>query len=276
MKQSDKYALITGGSSGLGLAIAKRLASQGYNLVLVSRNEEKLAAARQSIFDCLKEKAGQATETGNTAGPVVIRIFPLDLSETSAPQRLHDWTTVQGIKPDILVNDAGMYIYRSLCEIPEETQSSLIALNITALTSLCRLYGMDMAQENEGKDAHTRYILNIASYSVYMPIEGFSLYASSKAFVRTFSRCIAKELRHKGVKVTAVAPAGMDTNLMNLKPGIRKLARSLGFLASTDTIARISLRAMKTRGLHYWIPLWFNALFIPFLWMFQPLFKKVL
>ena len=276
MKQSDKYALITGGSSGLGLSIAKRLASQGYNLVLVSRSEERLAAARQSIFDCLKEKAQKATGTENGACSPDIRIFPLDLSDVSAPHRLHDWTTEQGIMPDILVNDAGMYIYKNLCEIPEGTQNSLIALNINALTSLCRLYGMDMAQENEGKDAHTRYILNIASYSVYMPIEGFSLYASSKAFVRTFSRCIAKELHHKGVKVTAVAPAGMDTGLMHLRPGIRKFARNLGFLANTDTIARISLRAMKTRGIHYWIPLWFNVLFIPFLWMFQPLFKKVL
>lgn len=262
MKQSDKYALITGGSSGLGLAIAKRLASQGYNLVLVSRSEEKLTAARQSILD-------------NTACPVEILIFPLDLSEVSAPEKLHDWTFGLGITPDILVNDAGMYVYQPLCEISPIEQERLITLNINALASLCRLYGRDMAQD-AGQKPYTRHILNIASYSVYMPIEGFSLYASSKAFVRTFSRCIAKELRHKGVKVTAVAPAGMDTNLMNLKPGIRKLARSLGFLASTDTIARISLRAMKTRGLHYWIPLWFNALFIPFLWMFQPLFKKVL
>lgn len=263
MNDSNRYAIVTGGSSGLGFAIAKRLANQGYNLILVSRSEEKLTAARQSILD-------------NTACPVEILIFPLDLSEVSAPEKLHDWTFGLGITPDILVNDAGMYIYKPLCEIPTIEQKRLIALNINALTSLCRLYGSDMARENAGKDAHTRHILNIASYSVYMPIEGFSLYASSKAFVRTFSRCVAKELRHKGVKVTAVAPAGIDTDLMHLKPGIRKLARSLGLLASTDTIARISLRAMKTKGLHYWIPLWFNALFIPFLWMFQPLFKKVL
>lgn len=253
------WAVVTGGSSGLGFAIARRLALKGYDLVLVSRSQARLEAA--------------AAEIGETGRKVLV--FPLDLSLPESPQRLYDWTEAGGIVPDVLVNDAGMYVYEKLTDIDAKKAESLINLNVSALTSLCRLYGSRMCSMPDRKK-HARHILNIASYSVYMPVEGFSLYASSKAYVRLFSRCIAKEFRREGVYVTAVAPAGIDTGLMNLRPPIRRLASRLGFLASADRIARISLRAMGTKCIRYWIPVWYNVLFIPFIWMFQPLFKKVL
>lgn len=262
------WAVVTGGSSGLGLAIAKRLAREGNDIVLVSRSAEKLEAAKQQILQ--------------VSATTQVSIFPCDLSESGAPEKLFEWTSSQGIVPHILVNDAGMYIYKPLTEIPAEKQHQIVNLNISALVTLCRLYGEQMAaayaadkQSANGK-AKRRNILNIASYSVYMPIWGFSMYASTKAFVRTFSRCLGKELRPRGVKVTAVAPAGIDTGLMKLRPGIQKLASGLGILASPDKVARCSVRAMHTKRISYWIPVWFNALGIPFLWMFQPIFKKVL
>lgn len=253
------YAIITGGNSGLGLAIAKRLAETGYDLVLVARNGERLSAASADIV-------------GAFPGRTVLTV-PLDLSAPGAPGELFRITSEKGIHPDVLVNNAGMYIYGRTVDVDADRQKSLLGLNVMALTELCRLYGKDMASSADGSE---KYILNIASYSVYMPIDGFALYAGSKAYVRTFSRCLAKELKGSGVKVTAVAPAGMDTGLMNLRPGVRRLARSAGFLASPDIIARISLRVMKTGCIHYWVPLWYNVLFIPFLWMFQPLFRRVL
>lgn len=256
------WAIVTGGSSGLGLALAKRLARQGYDLVLVSRSKERLDEA--------------AAQIARNAVGRDIRVFPLDLSVPGAAERLHEWTDAQGISPDILVNNAGMYFYECVTDVDKSRQEALLGLNVSALASMCRLYGRDMASYAGGGRPSGKYILNIASYSVYMPIEGFAYYAGSKAFVRTFNRCFAKEMRRSGVKVAAVAPAGMDTDLMNLRPGIRKLARAFGFLASTDTIARISLRVMRSRYLHYWIPLCHNVLFIPFLRLFDPLFRKVL
>lgn len=256
------WAIVTGGSSGLGLALAKRLAKQGYDLVLVGRSAERLDEAVAQITGC--------------CGGRDIRVCPMDLSCPGSAESLHEWTESRGISPDVLVNNAGMYFYKPVTDVDKSQQDSLIGLNVSTLASLCRLYGKDMASSRCKGAGSGKYILNIASYSVYMPIEGFGFYAGSKAFVRTFSRCFAKEMRHNGVKVTAVAPAGMDTGLMNLRPEIRRLARTFGFLADTDTIARISLRVMKCRCIHYWIPLWYNVLFIPFLWIFQRLFKKVL
>ena len=267
MEQS--WAIVTGGGSGLGLAIAKRLAGQGYDIVIVGRNEQKLSDAAAVIQACFERGAQCGTR------PHVLT-FPIDLSEDGAPEKLYEWAANEGVHPDVLVNNAGMYIYDKVLDVNSARQKKLIGVNVNALASLCRLFGADMARQKEHSPAKGKYILNIASYSVYMAIEGFGFYAGSKAFVRIFSKCFAKEMRHAGVKVTAVAPAGMDTTLMGLRPGIQRLARATGFLVSPDRIARISLRAMKTGCVSYWIPGWYNILFIPFLWMFQPIFKKVL
>lgn len=259
------WAIVTGGGSGLGLSIAKTLAKQGYDIVIVGRNTQKLSDATVQIQKCRE----------NGIQPHVLA-FSLDLSEDGAPEKLYEWVANEDIHPDVLVNNAGMYIYDRVLDVNSDRQKNLLGVNVNALASLCRLFGADMARQKELDPAKRKYILNIASYSVYMPIEGFGFYAGSKAFVRTFSKCFAKEMRHAGVKVTAVAPAGMDTALMGLKPGVQKLARDMGFLVNPDRIARISLRAMKTRCITYWIPIWYNVLFIPFLWMFQHIFKKVL
>lgn len=261
MKQG--WAIVTGGGSGLGLAIAKRLAGQGYDIVIVGRNEQRLADAAAAIKSCFESEGRVLT-------------LPLDLSQDGAPEKLYEWAANEDIHPDILVNNAGMYIYDKVLDVTPDRQKNLLGVNVNAIASLCRLFGADMARQKELDPAKRKYILNIASYSVYMPIEGFGFYAGSKAFVRIFSKCFAKEMRHAGVKVTAVAPAGMDTTLMGLRPGIQKLARATGFLASPDRIARISIRAMKTMCIGYWIPGWYNVLFIPFLWLFQPVFNKVL
>lgn len=259
------WAIVTGGSSGLGKAMAMRLAREGYDVVIVSRNAGNLQSAADGIRAACPERE--------------VLYLSLDLSLPEAPRHLFDWAVAKGIHPAVLVNDAGMYVYKPVTIISEKEREALINLNINALSGLCALFGDLMRREAQQERAvgikRSRHIVNIASYSVYMPIWGFSMYAGSKAFVRTFSRCIAKEMRPFGVYVTTVAPAGIDTGLMKLRPGIRKLASRLGLLASADTVARIGLRAAKNRR-RYCIPLWFNALFIPFLWMFQPLFKKVL
>jgi len=252
------WAIVTGASSGLGLAIAKRLRRQGYDLVICSRNEEKLDAAKVALDSI----------PGGTQSVIA---FAEDLSTSGGPGRLHDFTVSKGIDPEILVNDAGAYIYKNIKDVSAEEMAGIIGVNVSAIASMCRLYGIDMA-----KTKQRRYILNIASYSIYMPIENLSLYAATKAFNKTFSTCIAKDLRRSNVLVTAVSPAGIDTDLMGLRTGIRKLARGTRFLAKPDTIARISLRVMRIPFIRHWIPLWYNVLFIPFLWLFQPIFKKVL
>lgn len=253
-------AIVTGGSSGLGLAIAKRLAKQGYDLVLVAKDAGRL------------ENAAEAVKKLNAS--VDVKTLATDLSVQGAPERVFEWAKEQGVQAEVLVNDAGTYIYDNVIDVSSERSRAILGLNVEATADMCRLFGADMALRATRKKPC--YILNIASYSVYMPVEKLGYYAASKAFIKVFTTCFAKEMAHRNVLVTAVAPAGIDTDLMGLRTNIRNLARKTGFLAKPDVIARISLRVMKMRCIRYWIPLWYNAIAIPFLWMFQPLFKKVL
>lgn len=263
---NNKWALVTGGSRGLGYATAECLAEKGYNIIIVSRGEAELMEAQQRLAE--KFPALQ----------ILAKVH--DLSVPGSAEELYAWTSSQGIRVSFLVNNAGIYIYQPLVTTPAELQNEIVNLDITALTSLCRLYGADMIEDVEAsrkvsKKALKCYILNIASYSVYMPIADLGLYAGCKAYVKTFSRCLQREMKSKGVYVTAVAPAGINTTLMRLRPEIQNLAVKLGFLASPRNIAQKSLWA-TFHSKPYHIPGWYNALFIPMLGLCQPIFKKVL
>ena len=258
------WAIITGGSKGLGLAMAKELYSEAYSVVLVGRSKGRLEAAMKQVLRCAPKKRYVYSPR-----PKVLT-FPCDLSSPDGVQSLHKWTSSHSIVPDVLVNNAGAYLYSDLQDLGQKKIDNILSLDIDTPVNLCRIYHDEMACDGG------RHIVNIASYSVYMPIRGLSLYAGSKAFIRTFGKCLAKEFGPSGIKVTTIAPAGIDTDLMNLRPSVRNIARRLGFLAKPETVARISCRVMKIPFIHYWIPLWYNVLFIPFLMLFQWVYKRVL
>lgn len=265
----QQWALVTGASRGLGYAMADCLASKSYNIAMIARGDEEL-------FDAQAKLSKKYPEVRFIAKS-------MDLSGADAAEKAYAWVKEQGIRISFLVNNAGIYVYQPLTTTPAALQNEIINLDITALTSLCRLFGADMIEDVEAsrkkfgskRKALKCYILNVASYSVYMPIAELGLYAGCKAYVKTFSRCLQREFRSKGVYVTAVAPAGIDTTLMGLRPSIQKLAVRLGFLASPRSVARKSIRATLCRR-PYHIPGWYNALFIPFLSLAQPIFSKVL
>ncbi|MBO5819765.1 MAG: SDR family NAD(P)-dependent oxidoreductase, partial [Bacteroidales bacterium] len=202
----NKYALITGGSAGIGLAVARELALRGYGLVLVARSEEKLALARESLMRDLNKE-------------IDILTLSLDLTREDAAQTLFDWTQQQGLIVEVLVNNAGMYFFEEAIVLEAAKTQALIQLNILTLTRLCQLFGAEMAERklaagrvNPVEKAEPAYILNISSYSVYMPWAGWSLYSASKAYVKNFSLALARELRSRAVVVSCAAPAGVATS----------------------------------------------------------------
>ena len=121
---------------------------------------------------------------------------------------------------------------------------------------------MDMARRGSG------YILNMSSYSVWMPFPGMALYTATKAYVRCFSKAFAKEVAERGVRVTAVCPAGVATDLYGLSPKWQHIGRRLGVLISPDSCARRGLRALW-RGRRCIVPDWWNRLFVP-LFFYMP------
>lgn len=103
---------------------------------------------------------------------------------------------------------------------------------------MCRIFGERFALKGRG------YILNMSSMSCWMPMPGLALYASTKAFLRVFSRSLALELRDSGVKVMAAAPGGIATPLFGLPPKLMRLALGLGAVARPDKFAESAVRRL--------------------------------
>ncbi len=236
------WAVVTGASSGIGLAMARTLAARGYDLLLVSRDGERLRECSRSI----------GAESGRE-----VRTIEMDLSRADSAERLIEAYRNEGVQAGVLVNDAGVFIYNDVTDTSCERIDGIIALHVRTVTMLCRWFAQEMAAAGGG------YILNMASYSMWMPYPGIALYSATKAYVKTFSVAFAKEMRERNVWVTAVSPAGVATDFYGLTRRLQKVGLAVGVLMSPDRVARKALRALFRRRRHI-VPGWANRLFIPF------------
>ena len=174
-----------------------------------------------------------------------------------------------GIDIDVLVNNAGIFSFRDILQTPPERIERMILLHDMTLSKTCLAFGRDMAARGRG------WILNMSSFSIWMPFPGMALYTATKAYVRTFSVAFAKEMAERGVRVTAVCPAGVATDLYGLTPRWQRIGLRLGVLISADACARRALRALW-RGRRTVVPDWWNRAFIPLckllpMWLIRPL-----
>lgn len=220
MAAQKPWALVTGGSSGIGLAFSRQLASEGYSLALVSNRAEELAQAKESLT-------------------VPVETLCLDLTETGAAAKVLAWCEESGCVPDLLVNNAGMFFMEYLEPASLGKVRTMIRLHMEALTELCILFGARMKEKGGGQ------ILNISSMTARIPSPGIAVYSASKAYVKSFSRGLSYELRPYGVTVTAVCPAAVDTGLYPLGDRLRTFLRSIGILRSPEWLVRRSLKALR-------------------------------
>ncbi|MCM1352035.1 MAG: SDR family NAD(P)-dependent oxidoreductase, partial [Alistipes senegalensis] len=202
------WALVTGAGSGIGRCYALRLAALGYRVVLVGERIERLEAVKSEI---------------EAAGGVEVRMFSIDLARTTAAQELFDWIRAQGIAVDVLINNAGIFSFCDVLRTPPERIERIILLHDLTATQLCRLFADDMIRR--GVRGH---ILNMSSYSLWMPFPGLSVYSASKAYLKAFSVAFAREVADCGIRVTAVCPAGVATDLYGLTPRWQRIGLRLG------------------------------------------------
>jgi uncharacterized protein len=188
--KKNEYALVTGGTSGIGYELAKLLANDGYNLVLVARSSERLLEVSDEFQDL----------------GVDVLLLDKDLFNPTAAQEIYQELKAQDIHISVLINNAAQGQRGKFSEIALERHLDLIQLNILSLVSLTKLFLDDMVARNEGK------ILNLASVVSKTPAPEFSIYAASKAFVLSFSEALAKELEETSVTVTALLPGRTDTD----------------------------------------------------------------
>src|SRR5947209_5684123 len=190
MDNTNRTALITGASSGIGRELANLFARDHYDLVLVARNSSRLAQAA----DELQRQFG-----------ITAKSFPLDLTAGSAPQFLFEQLAREGVTIDVLVNNAGYGRLGAFAEVSAEDSLGQIQLNITALTQLTKLFLGPMLERKSGK------ILNVASTAGFQPGPLMAVYYATKGYVISFSEALANELHGSGVTVTCLCPGATDT-----------------------------------------------------------------
>lgn len=190
MKQT---VLITGGSQGIGLELARIFAANDFDLVLVARRQEQLDQAAQEL-----RKLG--------AGVTVIA---KDLFDTANARALYDEVQARQINIDVLVNNAGQGLFGKFIETDLEEEMAIVQLNICSLVTLTKLFVKDMLQRGAGK------ILNVSSIAGKVPGPYQSVYHGTKAFVHSFTEAVRNELKDTGVTLTSLLPGATDTDFFH-------------------------------------------------------------
>ena len=216
----------------------------------------------------LDSAAGRGSRATQAVTPDV-RVIAIDLARVGAAQELYDRMATEGIGVDVVINNAGIFSFCDILATPAERIERIILLHDLTVTQLCRLFAADMVRR--GVRGH---ILNMSSYSLWMPFPGLALYSASKAYMRSFSVAFAKEVRERGIRVTAVCPAGVATDLYGLTPYWQRIGCKLGVLITPDSCARRGLKALW-RGRRCIVPDWWNRAWIPFckvlpMWVLRP------
>jgi short-subunit dehydrogenase len=215
-------ALVTGASAGIGLDIARVLARRGHDLALAARRREVLERV--------------AAELASAHG-VRVAVCAIDLADVDAPARLVADLAGRGLVVDVLVNNAGFGAYGEFKDIDLAAEQRMIAVNVTALVTLTKLCLPAMLATGRGR------ILNVSSVAGFLPGPRMSVYYATKAFVTSFSEALAEELRHTGVRVTALCP-GFTATEFQAVAGVRSSRLKRSAVQSSLEVAEAGVDAM--------------------------------
>jgi short-subunit dehydrogenase len=216
-KPGKGTVLITGASAGIGAALARLMAAEGFDVALTARRRDRLEQLAEEI----------------SARGVKAHVWPDDLADPAAAQRLFERAKAEGVAVDILVNNAGFGAHGHFWDVTLERQLDLIAVNVTALTALTHLFLQDMRSRGRGR------ILNVASIAGFQPGPFLSVYYATKGYGYLFTEALAEELRGSGVTASCLFP-GVTKTEWQAVAGIdgSRLGRMRGM--SAEAVARIA------------------------------------
>jgi uncharacterized protein len=215
-----KWALVTGASAGIGMALAAQLAAGGTHLVLTARRRDRL----EDVSRKLKEAHGIQTE-----------IFVADLAHPDAPQSLYNFTRQKGIAVDLLINNAGFGQYGELAQVETRRLLDMVQVNCAAVVHLARLYLPDMIARRRGD------ILILASTASFQAVPYICTYAATKAFDLLFAEGLAEEMRPHGIRVCALCPGSTESEF-HAVAGQEKFAAQ--HQETAEKVARRGLEAL--------------------------------
>lgn len=233
---AERWALVTGASSGIGAEFARRLAARGMHLVLTARRREPM----EELAADLHTRHGSRTE-----------IICADLAEVSGLQRLKSEIAAKGIVVELLVNNAGFAVVGDVEHASPRQVWEMVQVNIAALTDLTYHFLPGMLEREHGA------IVNVASIAGFQPVAYMGAYAASKAYVIHFSEALWAEARDRGVTVMALCPGATRTEFFSAAgvPNWLKKHRS----QSAGQVVRAALKGLEKRR-SYWVAGWGNYL----------------
>lgn len=223
--KSNRTALITGASGGLGLEFAGILAREKYDLVLVARNEGKLYALKNEF----EAKYG-----------ISVYVCAKDLSVVDAALEVFNFTLEHDIKIEILINNAGFGVSGSFADSEWQKQYEMVQLNVIALMQLTHCFLNTMIEQGHGK------ILNMSSVAAFCAGPYMSIYYATKDFVRSFSEAVAEEVKGTGVTVTAFCPGPTETGFEQAA-AMRKGSTMFHKAAKAEDVAKGGIHAIRKR-----------------------------
>lgn len=230
------FAIVTGASAGIGLALARLAAADGYRTLLVARREGRLAELAAEL----------AERTGLES-----RVVAADLTTGAGLDAVDE--ALAGDPAEVLVNNAGFATWGPVLETDEGALADQIALNVRALTALARRHVPAMRRRGTG------YLLNVASTGAFLPGPNLAAYYASKAYVLSFSEALGEELRGSGVAVTCLCPGPTRTEFHDVAGmGDSRFVNLLWFM-SAERVAAAGWRGLS-RGRPIVIPGLLNRL----------------
>ena len=215
-------ALITGGSVGIGAALAEVFAEHGHDLILVSRTRDKLEARGRDI----EKKFG-----------VSVVCIPEDLADPSGASRLHDAVSARALDVEYLVNNAGVGLYGKFATTDLGAELKMIQLNVTSVVDLTKRFLPAMMSRRSGR------ILNVASTAAFVPGPWMSVYYASKAFLLSFSQAIDYELKPTDISVTTLCPGPTESEF-KVRAGSQRSRLFEAFVMDAPRVARCGYDAM--------------------------------
>ncbi len=221
---TEKLALITGASGGIGEAFAKLLAAEGYRLVIAARNDDQLNRVAGVL---------------NTKYQASVSPVALDLSDPDAGETLENELKARNFSPDVIINNAGFGKHGHSGDIPIDEQVNMIDLNIRCLSDLTLRFLPAMLERKRGG------ILNVASLAAFMPGPYMPVYHASKSYVLSFTQALASEYAGSGVTISALCPGIVQTGFQ-ARAGMEGL-RVLKFVPGppVDEVAAIGWERFK-------------------------------
>ncbi|MDH5598794.1 MAG: SDR family NAD(P)-dependent oxidoreductase [Cyclobacteriaceae bacterium] len=223
IKKLNNFALITGGSRGIGKSIAEELAGKGYDILIASLPDDEIDQTKAEI----EEKYG-----------VFVDVKLVDLTKEDGPESVFQWCEENNYILKILVNNAGIGYTGPFETFEVSFYESLLKLNVLSTVKLTRLFSKMLIKNSPS------YILNVASLASFYDMPFKTVYSSSKGFIYSFSRALREEFKSKGVSISVLCPGGVITT-----DKIEEAVKSLNFIGKSTIHTAKAVGEIGIKGL---------------------------